>query len=93
VSEIEQQRKAEREDYGAVTIKIVGLSMPSGRKRVTVNITDMLAGVAQLRADLQKLEAAIELPALAYSIHVETQCGFFDGSTRRNLREVELQEG
>ena len=53
MSEIEQQRKAEREDYGAVTIKIVGLSMPSGRKRVTVNITDMLAGVAQLRADLQ----------------------------------------
>jgi len=43
-----------------VTIKIVGLSMPSGRKRVTVNITDMLAGVARLRADLQKLEAAEE---------------------------------
>lgn len=61
MSIIEQQRKAEREDYGAVTIKIVGLSMPSGRKRVTVNITDMLASVARLRAELQELEAAEEL--------------------------------
>jgi hypothetical protein len=60
LSGIEQQPRQEPEDYGAVTIKIVGPSLPFGRKRVTVNITNMLAGVARLRDELQKLEAAEE---------------------------------